>query len=375
MAGPGTESPPPWLRPASAIALVVAIVLAGVGLFLPLADFDVDTKVGSTSFVLDSEWTAGSVEYTGAAPEMSVEVEGSQDFLGGIGEFQEKIGFIKGTSKTRTNYIVPYTNDYSRKRAQLNVTIRTETIPWWVVGVAVPCEVEVELVESMNVTSLIIDRVYFQFHRKVNGTDQVKDAWSLETADPMTEVGQKRTYKVDLEATSDWGQFDVFGMINVTMVDVDDITATHFYRSYSTEPMMITLWTIPTSEGARIALLIVAMPAIVAGMVLAAAAVLAVLRPLKGRLYIAGGAAALLLLGALFFSMGLGQLTEVVGYPDDLAYLGGYTVLMLAFVPAVAAAVLVGVEMGRYPPREADEGAMPPTEIDPTAQYDQDEEG
>ncbi len=356
MVGPDSEGPPTWFRPVIVILLVATILLATWGLVLPMATFNVNTNLGITSFVLDSEWKAGSVEYTGAAPEMDIHVEGSQDLLDGMGEFQEKIGFIKGTSKTRTNYIIPYTDDPENKYAQVNVTVRAETIPWWVVGVAVPCEIEVELVDESNISSLTIDRVYFQFHRVVDGVDQWKEVWAKEVSDPLAEVGARHIYKVDLEATADWGKFDVFGMVEVTMVDSDGLTATREFGSWSTEPMMITLWTIPTSQGVQIALLIVAMPVLIIGLILAAVAVLVTFRPVKGRLYIVGAAATMLLLGSLFFYMGLGQLTDVVGYPDDLEFLTGFSIMVVSFVPALIAGVLMGIEIVKYTPDEEKDG-------------------
>ncbi len=119
---------------------------------------------------------------------------------------------------------------------------------------------------------------------------------------------------------------------------------------------MITLWTIPTSQGVQIALLIVAMPILIIGLILAAVAVLATFRPIKGRLYIVGAAATMLLLGSLFFYMGLGQLTDVVGYPEDLEFLTGFFIMVVSFMPALIAGVLMGMEIVKYTPDEEEDG-------------------
>ena len=318
-----------------AVLLVTSMGLAGAATIVPLAEFNVDTLVGIATFKLDSEWTASEVTYTGSAEELGVEVEGDQRFLGGLGGFQERIGFLKGTSKEVTNYIVPFTTDFLGKRAKLNVTLRTETIPWWVVGVGTATEVEVEVEEMKNVSSLTVVRVFLQFRREVDGKVQTMEAWSKDVSDKLAKVGDKRTYGTDLEVSEDWGEFQVFGMVEVTMVDANGITATQVYRSYSTEPNAITLWTVPTMEGVRIAMVIAAMPVYVLGIVVAALGVVAVLRRTRGRtvLPMAGGVA--LLLGVMFYFLGLTQLTELVGYPDDLAWSAGFYLMAAGAVPAL----------------------------------------
>lgn len=318
-----------------AVLLVASMALAGVAAIVPLAEFNVDTLVGIATFKLDSEWTASEVTYTGSAEELGVEVVGEQRFLGGLGGFQERIGFLKGTSKEVTNYIAPFTTDSEDYRANLSVTLRTETIPWWVVGVSTPTEVEVEVQKMSNVSSLTVDRVYIQFRREVDGKVQTMEAWAKEVSDKLSREGDKRTYSTDLEVSDDWGEFQVFGMVEVTMVDTNGITATLMKKSYYNEPNAITLWTVPTMEGVRIAMVIAAMPVYVLGIAVAALGVVAVLRRTRGRtvLPMAGGIS--LLLGVLFYFLGLTQLTELVGYPDDLAWSAGFYLMAAGAVPAL----------------------------------------
>jgi hypothetical protein len=331
-----------------AVLLVVSIVMAGVALTLHLADFDVDTRVGIVDFQLDTDWKAGSVTYTGSASEFGVDVEGEQVLLEGTGDFQEAVGFLKGTSKRVTNAITPYTSDFLGTRATLNVTTVSETIPWWVVGASTPCQVEVRLIESMNVSSLTVDRVYLEFRREVDGEMLKKEVWSKDVSDALVNVGDKRTYKADLTVDEDWGEFKVFGMVEVTMVDAKGVTATKVYRSYSTEPKVITLWTIPTGDGVRIALLIAALPVYVLGMLFALGGAITILLDKRGRLALPVAGAATLLLGPLFFMLGVSQLAELVGYPDDLVLAPGYYVMLLGFVPAVAVVVMAFYGKARY---------------------------
>ena len=145
------DEPPRWWTPLLAILLVASIAMASVAVVIHVADLDVDTRVGIVDFKLDTDWKAGSVTYTGSASEFGVDVEGDQVLLQGTGDFQEAVVFLKGTSKRVTNSIAPYTTDFLGTRATLNVSTGTETIPWWVVGIATPCYVEVELTQSMNV--------------------------------------------------------------------------------------------------------------------------------------------------------------------------------------------------------------------------------
>lgn len=351
----GEERPPNWWTPLLAVLLIVSIIMAGLALTIHLADLDVNTRVGIVDFELDTDWKAGSVTYTGAASEFGVEVEDTQVLLEGTGNFQEAVGFLKGTSKRVTNSITPYTTDFLGTRATLNVTTETETIPWWVVGVSTPCQVEVELIESMNVSSLTVDRVYLEFRRVVDGKTLKKEVWSKDVNDAFVEVGDRRTYKTDLVVGEDWGEFQVFGMVDVTMVDADGVTNTKVYRSYSTEPKAITIWTIPTEDGVRIALLIAAMPVYVLGMIFAIGGAIAIVLNKKGRMVLPIAAAALLFLGALFFMLGVTQLADLVGYPDDLSFAAGFFIMLLGFVPAVIVGVMVAYEKNRYGRDEEEE--------------------
>ena len=342
------DEPPRWWTPLLVMLLVVSIVMASIAIVIQVADLDVDTRVGIVDFQLDTDWKARSVTYTGTASEFGVDVEGEQVLLEGTGDFQEAVGFLKGTSKRVTNSITPYTSDFLGTRATLNVTTVTDTIPWWVVGVSTPCQVEVELIESMNVSSLTVDRVYLEFRREVDGETLTKVVWSKDVNDALTNVGDKRTYKADLEVNEDWGEFLVFGMVEVTMVDANGMTATNVYRSYSIEPKVITLWTIPTMEGVRIALLIASFPVYLLGMVFAVGGAVAIVLNKKGRLLLPVIAAAILFLGALFFMMGVTQLADLVGFPDDLSFTTGFYLMFLGFVPAMVVGVLVAYEKHRY---------------------------
>ena len=355
------------------LLLVASIAMASVALVVQVADLDVDTRVGIVDFQLDTDWKARSVTYTGTASEFGVDVEGEQVLLEGTGDFQEAVGFLKGTSKRVTNSITPYTSDFLGTRATLNVTTVTDTIPWWVVGVSTPCQVEVELIESMNVSSLTVDRVYLEFRREVDDEMLKKVAWSKDVNDAFTNVGDKRTYKADLKVNEDWGEFLVFGMVEVTMVDANGMTATNVYRSYSIEPKVITIWTIPTMEGVRIALLIASFPVYLLGMVFAVGGAVAIVLNKKGRLVLPVIAAALLLLGALFFMMGVTQLADLVGFPDDLSFTTGFYIMFLGFVPAMVVGALVAYEKYEYggdeeEPALADEVPTRPEQAVPSAE-------
>jgi hypothetical protein len=356
MEGPGqttnTEAPPSWLRRIVTILLVASIALAGAGLVLPMADFVVDTMVGPAQFKLDSKFTQGAVEYTGAAPEYGVNVSDELRFIEGTGEYQERIGFLKGTAKERMNYIVPYTTDYLGKRARLDVTVGTKTIPWWVAGVAVPCYVEVELVESLNVSSLTVDRVYFELWREEGDETLKKVVWEKKVSDSLTQVGKRLRYDADIEVAEDLGKFELFAMVEVTMKDTDGVQAVHVFKSYSSEPKTITLWTIPLGQGVKIGMVVVAMPVTIIGIILAAIAIPLVHFERRGRMRTVVGAAVGILLGALFFYLGTNELATLVGYPDDLSFRAGFAVAMVAFVPAMVGAGLMVWASVRWPPEE-----------------------
>jgi hypothetical protein len=351
-----TESaePPGWIRLTATILFVVAIVLASIGLLVPLAELNVDTSFGGQDFRLESEFTQGTVEYSGEAPQFNITVWGNVTFIKGTGEYQERIGFLKGTAKERTNSIEPWTVP-EEKFARLNVTVRAETIPWWVVGVDVPCEIEVELIDWANVSSLYVNRVYLEFRRVDEGTVKKLLAWEKEVQDDLTEIGQSRTYSTDLSVQEDWGEFQLFGMINVSMTDVDGTEAVHVFKTWSKDPKVITLWTIPTGQGIVMGLTIVAMPITVVGIIISIVAVVLVVLNRMKRLSIAAAATAVLLFGAISYHLGLTELVTVLGYPDYLEFGGGFTVALLAFLPAAIATGLLGWREMRWPSQEPEE--------------------
>jgi hypothetical protein len=356
--------PPSWWTPLLVILLVLSLVMASLAVTMQVADFDVDTRVGIVDFELDTDWKVGSVTYTGSAGDLGVEVGGEQVLLEGTGDFQEAVGFLKGTAKRVTNSIKPFTTN--PPYAILNVTTATETIPWWVVGVSTPCRVEVELIESINVSSLTVDRVYLEFRREVDGQVLTKEVWSKKVNDALVDVGDKHTYETDLEVNEDWGEFQVFGMVEITMVDADGVTATQIKRSYFNEPKAITIWTIPTVDGIRIVLLIAALPVYMLGMLFAVGGAVVTVLDKKGRLVLPIAAAALLLAGAFFFMLGVSQLADLVGYPDDLSYNMGFYVMLLGFAPAMVVAILVAYHKTKYGGGE--EGPTEPEEAVPSAE-------
>jgi hypothetical protein len=329
------------LIPLVVVLLVVSLVMAGTALVVKLADLDVETRVGIVDFELDTDWSAGSVTYTGAAEEFGVDVEGEQVLLEGTGDFQEAVGFLKGTSKRVTNSITPYTTDALNKRATLNVSVSTDSIPWWVVGVGSKTRVEVELVEAKNVSSLTVDRVYLELRREVGGEMLTKEVWSQRPNDELTGPGDVLTYETELAVDEDWGEFQVFGMVEVTMVDTDGVTATNVKKSYSTDPKVITVWTIPTMDGVKIALVIVAMPVYVIGVLVGIVGAVIVVLNKRGKVVLPLLAAVLLALGAVFFITGVNQLAELVGYPDAVEPGVGFFIMLGGFVPALVAGILL----------------------------------
>ncbi len=339
---------PRWWRPLLVVLVVASIAMAGIALTMKVADLDVDTRVGTIDFQLDTDWKAGSVTYTGSAADFGVNVEGEQVLLEGTGDFQEAVGFLKGTSKRVTNVIAPYTTDVQGKRATLNVTTSTDTIPWWVVGVETPTTVEVKVIGMSNVSSLRVDRVYLELRRHEGGQVLTREVWSKEVDDALVNVGDRLVYETELSVNEDLGEFQVFGMVEVTMVDTNGVTATNVYTSYSTEPKAITIWTIPTFDGVQIAMVIVAMPIYIIGMLVGVAAAVAIVLGKRGRFALPVLAAVLLALGAIFFMMGVSQLADLVGYPDDLSMGVGFYIMLAGFVPALVVGVMVWYGDRRY---------------------------
>ena len=189
------------------------------------------------------------------------------------------------------------------------------------------------------------------------------EAWSKTLSDPLEQVGEKRTYSTELEVSEDWGEFRIFGMVEVTMKDDEDVVATKVYKSWADEPNTITLWTIPTVQGVKIAMVIVAMPVFLLGALVAVAAIITILRDGRYKLVLSISAVAPLLLGALFFRIGVVELATLVGYPDDVTFATGYMLMVAAFVPALVATITVGVMVLKYEPEEEEETGAPPPKV------------
>ncbi|NIP36340.1 MAG: hypothetical protein GWN18_15405, partial [Thermoplasmata archaeon] len=62
-----------------------------------------------------------------------------------------------------------------------------------------------------------------EFRREVDGELLKKEVWSKKVSDDLVNVGDRLTYTTDLEVNEHWGEFQVFGMVEVTMVDSNGI--------------------------------------------------------------------------------------------------------------------------------------------------------
>ena len=350
-------SPPPWLRMVAVALLVASIALAAAGLALPMGKLEVDTRVGPVGLSIDADFTMSRVNYTGTAPGYGISVGDDVPFLGGTGEFQEKVGFLKGTAKERINIIKPYT-DPELRYAVLNVTVKAGTIPWWVVGVGVPCSVEVELTSWSNVSELTVDRAYLEFRIVKDGRTLTRPAWDVDAADRIERVGSRLSYSTEVSVPEDWGEFQLFGMVNVTMKDTQGVTATRVMTSYYLEPKTILLWSIPTTQGAKVALAAAAMPVAALGLALAATSAVLVVLGRRGRLGSAVAAAALLLLGAVFLRVGVGELAVVFDFPDAESFSAWWWLALSAFAPSAAASGLMSWAALRWPEKgKGEQGA------------------
>lgn len=368
------DGPPKWLVPIVAVTLVTSLAMAGAGLLVPVADLDIETRIGFFNFTLDSDFTQSAVEYTGSAPDQGVAVDGKVVFVEGTGEYQERIGVLKGTRKEMKNEVSLYT-EQNVKEAKLVVTLRTETIPWWVVGLDVPCHIDVEVVDLINVSKLTVDRAYFEFWLTEDGQSKKKVAWEDDRSDELKE-GQKVTYSAELSVSEDWGEFDLVGMVELTMEDTEGGSTDRLHGPFTStgKPKSITLWTIPLGQAIKIGMIGAAMPVMVIGVIVGVIALIVVAMGRWGRLGLVTGATVFLILGPIFFHIGASELATLVGYPDYLEYRGGYWVALAAFIPAAVGTALCAWAAVRWPPEEEEEPPEGPAEEAATEEVTEAEE-
>jgi hypothetical protein len=323
----------------SSIALMMAAAM------MPLADLDGHTKVGPIPVSLDADMLEYGINYkadlgnlsdsslfSGLGNKIQPEMSGNKAFLTGLGEFQETIGFVKGTSKEKIIKVKSYTWPPPQNgTAVTRITTNVKTIPWWPVGLGQEVGMKLELTEAYNISELKVQKVWFelQLPAKGNETPKHKTVWELSPGDSLKNAGESRTYTGSALVDDDFGQFAVMGYAQLELTDSfghSNKKAGGGYYEDNPGAREITLWTMSPDKTARIALMAGAFPVTITGsMLVAAGAVMGIFGRKRERLArwswkICLAGCILCVLAIPFYVTGVGALVDLTGYADWLSW-------------------------------------------------------
>jgi hypothetical protein len=326
-------------------AAIASIVLMMAAAMLPWADMDGTTKVGPIPVSLDADLMEYGIDYTadlgnlsdsslfsGLGNKIPSKMEGNKVFLTGLGEFQETIGFVKGTSKEKIIKVSSYTWPPPQNGTAVSkITTYVKTIPWWPVGLGQDVGMKVELTEAYNISELKVLKVWFelQLPAKGNETPKHRTVWELSPGDSLKNAGESRTYKGTAVVDGDYGEFAVLGYVQLELQDAyghsNKKTGGGYYED-NPGAREIRLWTMSPDRTAKIALMASAFPLTITGAILlAAGAAMGFLGTRRPRLArwswkICLGGCVLTILAVPFYMMGVNALVDLAGYASWLRW-------------------------------------------------------
>lgn len=330
--GDGTKGA---LRISGAALAMVALVLMAISTTVPWGNLDVKTKVGTIPVTLNADVYEYGINYEANLNGSQMMIGGGnipskiadkKVFLTGLGGFQETIGFVKGTSKEKIIYMTSYTWPPPQNgTADTLITTMVKTIPWWPVGLAQDVGISVEMKNAVNVSELKVQKVSFELHRLVNGSDKYKVAYEASPGESLTKAGDKKTYWAKITVDEDLGLFWVVGKLELELRDSfgnSNKVSDGNYRELAPPPKEIKLWTMSTEKTTSIALMMAAFPLTTTSVaLLAAGSALGLLGgryPAAGRwgwrILMAGGILAVL--AVIFYVLGINALIDLTGYTD-----------------------------------------------------------
>lgn len=352
---------PRVLRLIGMAAAIASIAMMMTASMLPWADMDGSTKVGPIPVSLDADIKEYGIDYTadlgnlsdsslfsGLSNRIPPRMSGNKVFLTGLGEFQETIGFVKGTSKEKVIKITSFTWPPPQNGTAVSrITTTVKTIPWWPVGLGQEVGLKVELTEAYNITELKIQKVWFelQLPAKGNQTARHKTVWEIAPGDLLKKPGDSRTYTGSAAVDGDYGEFAVLGYVQLELQDSyghsNKKTGGGYYED-NPGAREIRLWTMSSEKTTRIALMAAAFPMTVAGAILLAlGAAMGMFGGARNRIArwswkvcLAGFIASLLAIP--FFVSGVAALADLAGYAG---WLGWRPVFWLAVCGACVGAL------------------------------------
>ena len=314
-------------NPIPVILLIIGASFMFSSIAMPYGGLDVETKIGIIPVTLNADVYVHKVSYEAdlsgteglisANQNMSRKMSEERVYLTGLGDFQETVGFVKGSNKYKNHTIEVYTLP-DNNRAKVVIETYADNIPWWPVGVAQDMRLTVKIIEPpVNITHVIIKKVWFELHQEVDGQDRYKVLWEQEPGDKLKKAGDSKEYEIKVTAEEDYGKFAIVGRAALELIDEDGKSNNgRELRSFSDNPKMINLWTVSTQRTVRLGLMIAAFPITMLAGALMIVSVVGYILGKRWAWKLALAGAILAILSVLFFMSGVYALIELTGYID-----------------------------------------------------------
>lgn len=344
--------------------IAYAIVAMMLSIQFPWGNLSAHTSFAGIKVDVDADVYVQKIDYEASGKgkvalanrDVNISMAAEKTYTGGLGEFQETIGFIKGSGKD-FYYCVTYYSTSSQEEANLEVWTHSDLIPWWPVGIPEKCKAHVVLtsitsgIESITVTGTQIKML--PGDADMAQYDPVKLASKGMDA-TLTKVGDSATADFSVTLSKDYGYVRIFALAEMTpkgKAGTGDFKVQPGYSS-TKGPAGIALWTIGQDRTARIGMMVAAYPMLLVGVLFAAIAMVAMWPSPKWAWRMGLVSAVLLLLAVAFFMTGITALIELTGYYKWFSWDTDIVIPWLgAIFMAMGAALLLVIAKGTQPPK------------------------
>jgi hypothetical protein len=327
-----------FLKYIAIIFIIAGAAIAAVGLELEWCKVDAEkVHYGPIDVNLTAEFNSYSVDYEGdaalnrsRAPSIvnlaggltqgtSIEIEDEKIFLTGMGDFQENIGVFYDSTKTVTyERSASHWNGSDYNEVTVEITTQVDMIPWWVQGMAQPCEVTVKLIELDENVEVIIQKVWIELQLDWNKDEReytkTETIWKKNVNDNLFAVNDAKTYKTDVTLEEDYGRVGIVGKAEVIIIDTEtDETIQPIER----KPLTINIYTLSQSEGLDIVMIIMAFPLAIISVILSILSIILIIFNKRAGSYLSVVAFILMILVVIFYFRGMATLLNQISIVED----------------------------------------------------------
>ncbi len=320
------------------ILLIVGAAVAGLGLNMEWCKVDAQrAHYGPIDLNLTAEFNSYSVAYEGEASlnqsrapgglglagglaqDTTIEIGDEKTFLTGMGDFQENIGVFYDSTKTVTyERSASHWNGSDYNEITVEITTDVDMIPWWVEGMAQPCEVTVKLLEIDENVEVKIDRVWIELQldwdKDIREYTRTETLWKKDVDDNLIAVNDVKKYKTDVTLDEDYGRVGIVGKADVIITDTQ---TDETIQPIEPKPLTINIYTLSQSEGLDIVLMIMAFPLAIIGIILTILSVILILIKKRAGAYLGLAAFILMILVVVFYFRGMETLLNQISIVEE----------------------------------------------------------